>query len=85
MCADKADIWYIQNAAVLVKLVQKGMLVDDVALQDSLHPILERLLRLFPLPKEDEENISDLTDFHNIVSSAVGDGLRNMTSLRGTL
>ena len=52
MCADKADMWYTQNAAFLVKLVQKGMLVDDVALQVYLHPILERLLRLFSYRRE---------------------------------
>ena len=75
----------MQNAQVLMKLVQKGMLVDDVPLQDSLHPVLDRLLHLFPLPKEDEENVAELAEFHSFISSAIGDGLRNMTSLRGTL
>ncbi|TDL29737.1 hypothetical protein BD410DRAFT_736870 [Rickenella mellea] len=85
VCAEKPDSWYMQNAHVLQKLVQKGMLTEDVSLHDALHPMLDRLLHLFPLPKEDEETQSDMSEYHNFVNNAIGDGLRNMTSLRGTL
>ncbi|KAG5221805.1 Transcription-associated protein [Salix suchowensis] len=53
--AEQTDAWYTANAILLQKLVRKGMVTDDYNLHDALHPVFERLLRLYPLPKEDEE------------------------------
>ncbi len=55
----------LRNATVLQSLIQKGMQTEDRALLESLHPIFERLVRLFPLPKEDDDvQDDDMTDFH---------------------
>ncbi|TFY70158.1 hypothetical protein EVG20_g2846 [Dentipellis fragilis] len=85
--ADKDDAWIAdaENATILQRLVRKGMVTDESALHDALHPVFDRLLRLYPLPKEDEEQQGDMSDFHNFIYSAVGEGLRNTTALRGTL
>ncbi|KAI0053544.1 FAT-domain-containing protein [Auriscalpium vulgare] len=86
VAADKPDAWFAdtENAATLQRLVRKGMITDEAGLHDALHPVFDRLLNLFPLPKEDEEQQGPMSDFHNFVYSAVGDGLRNTTALRGT-
>ncbi|KDQ64542.1 hypothetical protein JAAARDRAFT_28186 [Jaapia argillacea MUCL 33604] len=83
--ADKSDSWFTTNADILQKLVRKGMTSEEHGLHDSLHPIFDRLLRLFPLPKEDEEQQSELSEFHRWAYSAIGDALRNNTALRGAL
>lgn len=70
---------------VLQKLVQKGMCTDDAGLHESLHPIVDRLLHLFPLPKEDEDSHHELSEFFNFVYKTVNDGLGAVTNLRGTL
>ncbi|KAJ7590989.1 hypothetical protein C8J56DRAFT_1135339 [Mycena floridula] len=85
LAAEKDDLWYTVNADKLQKLVRKGMGTEDPSLHDALHPIVDRLLRLFPLPKEDEEQQGELVEFHSFVNSAIGEGLRNMTNVRGTL
>jgi transformation/transcription domain-associated protein len=53
------------------------MVHEEITLSDSLHPIFDRLLRLYPIPKEDEEPRGEMSDFHTWISSAIGDGLRN--------
>ncbi|RDB22695.1 Transcription-associated protein 1 [Hypsizygus marmoreus] len=83
--AEQNDDWFVANAAILQKLVQKGLVTDDYGLHDALHPIFERLIKLFPLPKEEDEQASELSEFHSFVYSAIGEGLRNSTALRGTL
>jgi len=60
-------------------------LADDNSLYDVLHPIFDQLIRLYPLPKEDEEQQGEMSDFHTFVYSSVGEGLRNSTSLPGIL
>ena len=87
VAADKDDSWFADtdNAAILSRLVRKGMVADDANLHDALHPVFHRLIKLFPLPKEDEDQQGDMADFHNFVHSAIGEGLRNTTGWRGTL
>lgn len=85
ICSEQNDAWYSANATTLQKLVRKGLVTDDYALHDALHPIFEHLVKLYPLPKEEDEQHSDLSDFHAFIYSAIGDGLRNSTTLRGTL
>ncbi|KAH9045426.1 hypothetical protein EDB85DRAFT_2130014 [Lactarius pseudohatsudake] len=85
--ADKPDTWFgdAENAATLQRLVRKGMITEDSALHDSLHPVFDRLLRLFPLPKEEDEDQTEMSGFHKFVYKSVDDGLQNATALRGTL
>ncbi|KAJ7700136.1 hypothetical protein B0H17DRAFT_1158131 [Mycena rosella] len=85
IAAEQEDTWYIANAEVLQKLVRKGMITDEYALHDALHPVFAHLIRLFPLPKEDDEQQDDRSEFHSFVHLAIADGLRNTTALRGTL
>ncbi|KAJ7507855.1 hypothetical protein B0H11DRAFT_2271401 [Mycena galericulata] len=85
IAAEQEDSWYIANAEVLQKLVRKGMITDEYPLHDALHPIFSHLVRLFPLPKEEEEPQDDRSEFHAFIHSAIADGLRNTTALRGTL
>lgn len=86
VAAEKPDEWFKSNVEILTKLVRKGMVTEDNGLLDSLHPIVDRLLRLYPLPKEDEEQQQDeQADFHSFVSSSIHDSLRNGTNLRGSL
>ncbi|KAF8138723.1 FAT domain-containing protein [Boletus edulis] len=82
--ADKDDDWYIANSTILQSLVRKGLVTDEQGLHDALHPIFERLLRLFPLPDKDEKQ-GEMSEFHNFVYSAIEDGLANTSALRGTL
>jgi transformation/transcription domain-associated protein len=84
LAADQPDSWYLTNATMLQRLVRKGMVTDDHGLHDALHPIFDRLINLFPLPKEEDEQ-GDMSEFHSFVYSSVGEGLRNATALRGTL
>ncbi|TFK56003.1 FAT-domain-containing protein [Heliocybe sulcata] len=81
--ADKGDAWYSTNAVILYKLVRKGLAVDETALHDALHPVFDRLVRLFPPPPEEEEHQEEISEFHRFVYSTIGDGLRNGTNLRG--
>ena len=85
IAADKPDSWYTANGVVLQKLVRKGLVTEEHALHDALHPIFDRLARLFPLPKEEDDQQGDMAEFHKFVYTSVGDSLRNGTSLRGTL
>ncbi|KAJ6599027.1 hypothetical protein DFH09DRAFT_1388713 [Mycena vulgaris] len=85
IAAEQEDSWYIANADVLQKLVRKGMVTDEYPLHDALHPVFAHLIRLFPLPKEDDEQQDERSEFHAFVHSAIADGLRNTTALRGTL
>ncbi|KIJ57798.1 hypothetical protein HYDPIDRAFT_34782, partial [Hydnomerulius pinastri MD-312] len=84
VATDKDDAWYTTNAAILQSLVRKGLVTDEPGLHDALHPIFERLLRLFPLPDRDEKQ-NEMSDFHNFVYTAIEDGLANTSALRGTL
>jgi len=85
--AEKSDAWFgdAENAATLQRLVRKGMITEDSTLHDSLHPVFDRLLRLFPLPKEDDEDQTEMSGFHKFVYKSIDDGLQNATALRGTL
>ncbi|KAJ8698457.1 transcription-associated protein 1 [Pleurotus ostreatus] len=84
--AEQTDAWYTANANLLQKLVRKGMVTDDYNLHDALHPVFERLLRLYPLPKEDEEpQQGEIAEFHTYVQTSITNGLRETTALRGTL
>ncbi|KAI3612149.1 histone acetylase complex subunit [Moniliophthora roreri] len=85
IAAEQDDAWYTANASTLEKLIRKGMTSEDYGLHETLHPIFDRLAKLFPLPKEEEEQHSDLSDFHAFIYSAIGDGLRNGTGARGVV
>ncbi|KAI9063246.1 atypical/PIKK/TRRAP protein kinase [Trametes sanguinea] len=80
--ADRDDAWFRNNAPSLTKLVRKGMFFEDPVLQDALYPIVDRLLRLFPLPKEEELAQSELSDFHTAVHTAISDSIRSSESAR---
>ncbi|KAI0352960.1 atypical/PIKK/TRRAP protein kinase [Trametes cingulata] len=80
--AERDDAWFRTNATALTKLVRKGMFSEDTVLQDSLHPVVDRLLRLFPLPKEEELSQSEISDFHTAVHTAIGDSLRSSETAR---
>ncbi|KAI9001012.1 atypical/PIKK/TRRAP protein kinase [Trametes punicea] len=80
--AERDDAWFRSNAVSLTKLVRKGIFSEDPVLQDSLHPIVDRLLRLFPLPKEEELPQSELSEFHTAVHTAISDSLRSSESTR---
>ena len=84
--SDKPDTWFLdaENAATLQRLVRKGMVTEDSALHDALHPVFDRLIRLFPLPKEDEPQ-TEMSSFHQFVQKTVDERLQNATALRGTL
>ncbi|KAI6047148.1 hypothetical protein EDC04DRAFT_2864285 [Pisolithus marmoratus] len=82
--SDKDDAWYIANATILQSLVRKGLVTDESDLHDTLHPIFDRLLRLFPLPDRDEKQ-GEMSDFHNFVYTAIEDGLSNTSAIRGIL
>ncbi|EMD40733.1 hypothetical protein CERSUDRAFT_111311 [Gelatoporia subvermispora B] len=90
---DKDDSWYTSNAPILTKLVRRGLTSEDQGLHDSLHPVFDRLIQLFPLPKEEEEQQNDIANFHSWVHTTVGENLReaenlranNVGALRGTL
>ncbi|KAF7301711.1 hypothetical protein MIND_00736700 [Mycena indigotica] len=82
---EQDDSWYTANAEILQKLVRKGMVTDEYTLHDQLHPIFTHLIKLFPLPKEDDEQQDDRSEFHTFVHNSISDGLRNTTALRGTL
>lgn len=85
VCADKPDSWFLQNAKTLQKLLQKGLVADEVALHEIFRPIVEKLLTLFPLPKEDEDNQSELAEFHTFVYNTISENLKNTISLHATL
>lgn len=76
IAGQKPDDWYHNNAQILQTLVRKGLTSDDHALQDALHPIFDKLIQLYPQPKEDEEQTSELSEFHTWVSSTITEGLR---------
>src|ERR1700722_10341869 len=78
IAADKSDAWFLSNSMILQKLVQKGMKSEDHSLHDTLYSIFDRLLRLFPLPKEDEEHHGGMSDFHAFIYQAIADGLNNL-------
>jgi transformation/transcription domain-associated protein len=84
IASEQSDAWYLANASLLQKLIRKGLLSDEHSLHDALQPIFDHLIRLHPLPKEEEQH-GEMLEFHQFVYSAVGEGLRNSTSLPGVL
>lgn len=59
------------------------MFSEDQPLQDCLHPVVDRLLRMFPLPKEeDQPTQGEISEFHAAIYSSVGDNLRSSESPR---
>ncbi|KAF9567316.1 hypothetical protein CPC08DRAFT_17123 [Agrocybe pediades] len=85
IAAEQSDAWYTANAAILQKLIRKGLLIEDHVMNEALLPIFDQLIRLYPLPKEDDEQQGELSDFHSFVYSSIGEGLRNSTSSPGIL
>ena len=85
IAAEQSDTWFTANAVLLQKLIRKGLLADDHNLHESLQPIFDQLIRLFPLPKEDEEQHAEMSDFHTFVYSSIGEGLGKSTPLPGVL
>lgn len=83
VAAERDDAWYQNNAPILTKLVRKGIFSEEGPLQDCLHPVVDRLLRLFPLPKEEEPQQSgDIAEFHAAIHTAISENLRSSESLR---
>ncbi|EPT03792.1 hypothetical protein FOMPIDRAFT_150002 [Fomitopsis schrenkii] len=85
ICSEKGDAWFTSNAGVLSKLVRKGLVSEDSVLQDSLHPIYDRLIRLFPVPKEDEEQASEMSEFHTFIYTSIGENLRTTEEGRSNM
>ncbi|KAF8165306.1 hypothetical protein B0H34DRAFT_232712 [Crassisporium funariophilum] len=85
VAAEQPDSWYMANAPILQKLIRKGLLAEDHNLHEVLLPIFDHLIRLYPLPKEEEDHHGELSDFHTFVHTSIGEGLRNSTSLPGIL
>ncbi|KAH7879876.1 uncharacterized protein C8R40DRAFT_1034987 [Lentinula edodes] len=85
IASEQSDEWWNSNGAVLQKLIRKGLLTDEYGLHDALHPIFDRLARMYPLPKEEEDPQGEMGDFHSWIYSSISDGLRNTTTLRGVL
>ena len=83
--AEKNDTWYTSNAVILQKLIRKGMTSDDASLLEALHPVFDRLAQLFPLPKEGEEDQTEMAEFYAWIHSSITESLLNNTSLRGAL
>ena len=69
IAADQPEAWYTANATILQKLVRKGLLADDHSLNETLQPIFDQLIALYPLPKEEEEQHAESSDFHSCVYS----------------
>ncbi|RPD67165.1 atypical/PIKK/TRRAP protein kinase [Lentinus tigrinus ALCF2SS1-7] len=83
IAAERDDAWFQSNAPILTKLVRKGIFSEDGPLQDCLLPVVDRLLRLFPLPKEEEPQQSgDIAEFHAAIHTAISENLRSSESLR---
>ena len=61
------------------------MLVEDVVLQDNLHAVIDRILHIHPLPKEDDEIQGELSDFFSWIHSTISESLRVGTNVRGAL
>ncbi|GJE84852.1 phosphatidylinositol kinase family protein [Phanerochaete sordida] len=85
VASGKPDSWFTENATILAKLVRTGIMHDEVSMQDALHPIVERLLRLFPLLKEDDEQLTELSEWYSWIHMMIGESLRNGTNVRGAL
>jgi hypothetical protein len=85
--AEKPDTRFTdaKNATTLQRLVRKGMVTEDSALHDALHPVFDRVIRLVSLPKEDDEVQTQMSGFRKFVYRSVDDGLQNATALRGTV
>lgn len=83
--AEQSDAWFTTNATALQNLIRKGLLTDDHTLQDALYPIFDHLIRLFPLPKEEEDQQTELSDFHSFVNTTIEEGLRNSNTPRNIL
>ena len=82
IATEQPEVWYMANASLLQKLIRKGLLSEDHNLHETLQPIFDQLIRLYPLPKEEEQQ-GEMLEFHQFIYSAVGEGLRNSTSLPG--
>ena len=81
--AERDDPWYQTNAPILMKLVRKGMFSEEQVLQDCLYPVVDRLLRLFPLPKEDDQQPqSEISEFHVAIHTSIVELLRSAENLR---
>ncbi|KAG6831589.1 hypothetical protein H0H92_009062 [Tricholoma furcatifolium] len=85
IAGEQNDAWFIANAPILQKLVRKGLVTEDHGLIEALHPVFDKLIGLFPLPKDEDEQSGELSEFHTFVYSAINDGLRNSTAVRATL
>lgn len=81
----KPDSWFIENAEILNKLVRRGLVSEDPMLQDALYTVLERLLKLFPLPKEDEDMQGGMAEFFQWVHVEMAECIKNNANVRGGL
>ena len=80
---ERDDAWFQANAPILTKLVRKGIFSEDQALQDCLHPVVDRLLRLFPLPKEEDQQAQgEISEFHAAIYNSISENLRSSEAPR---
>ena len=86
VCTDRPDLWFLQNGAILQKLIQKGMTSEDPLLHETLYPIVDRLLALYPLPKEDEESSHpEMAEFHSFVHDTITEYLKSPSGIRSSI
>ena len=61
------------------------MHTEDIVLQDCLHTVIDRILRVYPLPKEDDESQGELSEFFTWIHTTISDCLRVGTNVRAAL
>ena len=65
--------------------MRKGLVTDDAGLLDALHPIFDKLIHLYPLPKEDDDSQGAIAEFHTWVHNTLSEGLRGTSTPKGIL
>lgn len=62
------------------------MTSEDPVLHDTLYPIVDRLLALYPLPKEDEESSHpEMAEFHSFVHDTITEYLKSPSGIRSSI
>jgi transformation/transcription domain-associated protein len=81
----KNDDWFTTNAEVLQEILQKTISRDDSGILDTMFPILEKFISLYPFPNQEEESQFDSIQFHSYASTTISEGLRSGSNLNGVL
>ncbi|CDZ98369.1 Histone acetyltransferase SAGA, TRRAP/TRA1 component, PI-3 kinase superfamily [Phaffia rhodozyma] len=85
VASNKPDQFFVSQIGVLHKLIEKSVTSDELVLHDSMRPILERMFEVIPLPAEDVKLETDMQTFQDWAENSIAEGLKNGTSLKGTL